>query len=450
MESMEFDIKRCSHIVWPEILLRGIEFWLTATKMNNKEPPVFKLPAILASSDNQTWLATRKSQKLQKDSLYAEWLSSSAPAPDSAKSTPSDSRVPCLAQHTVTAPAQDVPIKMEQDDCKQQPADKKSSSSISSSGSSYHDIWLRSNSCTSAVHEYSNFRFMYSTDNNHENDNIWLADGAKKAGQQKWSPKRQRLEAPASLSFWSTSSVAPVSSKSSSKTSDHASSCQDTMMVEDVKDKEDSTLSAWLNVKKSVPNYDEAANAIMDTNEESKKSADLLSSWLNVKTTTEASTDQMSAVTQKEKDIMGWIESVQKGDATAPHDYDAWLIKTGDSLEKGGEARKDSLDAIRSGFKTLQVDDCEDKPSSPSALAPSSSQVTLTGWLSTAAGTTQASAVEQQAGEKRRAVGDRLLLADQGKSVSSETGDSCSWVLCTESAASSRASSGSQASIIDI
>ena len=286
--------------------------------------------------------------------MYAEWLSSSAPASDSStKSTPpsGDSRVPCLAQHTIAAPIQDVPMMVEQEDRKQAATDN-----MTSSSSSFHDIWLRSNSCASAVHEYSNFRFMYSTDKNQENDNIWLAGGAKKAGQQKWSPKRQRLEAPESLSLWSTSSVAPASSKSSS---DNASSSQDIMMIDDnAKDKEDATMSAWLNVKKSVPKDDKVSNAVMDTNEDSKASADLVSSWLNVRTTTTtkaSTTDQISAVTQKEKDILGWIESVQKVDATAPNDYDAWLIKTGDSHEKEGDARKDSLDAIRSGFKTLQV-----------------------------------------------------------------------------------------------
>ena len=61
------------------------------------------------------------------------------------------------------------------------------------SSPSYNDIWLRSNSCTSAVHENSNFKFMYSDSTSNNENNRWLAQKSCNK-EQKWSPKRMKLE----------------------------------------------------------------------------------------------------------------------------------------------------------------------------------------------------------------------------------------------------------------
>ena len=213
--------------------------------------------------------------------------------------------------------------------------------------SSYNDIWLRSNSAT-AVHEYSNFKFMYN--NKNDDTSKWLA----KSSQQKWSPKRQKLENPINIS-WTADGSASLFGSSTANTFSSASST----------------------VSKSAS----LATLPMDTATADPIKNAILSSWLNVATTSTIKTPakpmqedfvenapikemQVDPIREEQKklDILGWINTVKPEDTEIPEDKqssiditeadivgdDCWLLKSSDTMI-------DPVDAVRNGFKTLQV-----------------------------------------------------------------------------------------------
>ena len=215
------------------------------------------------------------------------------------------------------------------------------------SSPSYNDIWLRSNSCTSAVHENSNFKFMYSDSTSNNENNKWLAQKSCNK-EQKWSPKRMKLEPVNNdILTWTfngnarlfessvDTKIVPLDSSMETKEEFSTSNVDKSLwlstdssvnfkaaknLMDVTPAKEDSGLdkndmSSWLSADNTVPanllkectkeescfdgsdksSWLKAENTNSLTNNTSSeklmecnisKNDDLLSSWLNVKTTT--------------------------------------------------------------------------------------------------------------------------------------------------------------------
>jgi len=410
---MDFDMQRSSRIVWPESLLKGIEYWLSVTTMKNSSPPVFKLPTILASSDNQTWLATRKSQKQQKEVFsYSEWLTPKKQDEISSE----NSRVPSLAQHTFTLNSQ-----------KQSHTDDQPMTDVKvSRKSSYNDIWQRSNSAV-AVHEYSNFKFMYN--NMNDDTSKWLA----KSSQQKWSPKRQKLENPINISWTADGSaslfVSSTASTFSSATSTGSKSTatlpMDTARADPI---QNVILSSWLNT---------ATTSAIKTQTNPKQEF-----YFENATIKDKQVDPTGEA-QKKLDIIGWINTVKPEENEIIHDKqsntditeaetdndDCWLLKSSDKMS-------DPVDAVRNGFKTLQVADSNIPKQTTIQNSPQSSKLLLE-WLSTSSTTRQTPDLSPI----HAALRDRL--APEKHSVSSDTTEDKSWILCSETSVASSSSRSS-------
>lgn len=155
-----------------------------------------------------------------------------------------------------------------------------------SSSPSYNDIWLRSNSCTSAVHENSNFRFMYSDSTSNNENNKWLAQKSCNK-EQKWSPKRMKLEPVSNdiLTWTSTGSARLFDSSVDTKIVSLAS----TMETKEEFSTSNMNKSLWLSTDSSVSF--KAAENLMDitpAKEDLGLDENDMSSWLKADNTESA------------------------------------------------------------------------------------------------------------------------------------------------------------------